>query len=98
MGSMITSFDEYQQVYKKSVSDREGFWAEYAGEFDWHKKWDEIHSGSFEDGNVKWFEGGKLNITENCLDRHLDSIGDKTAFIFEANDPDEGPPFLSRAA
>lgn len=95
MGFMIKSFDEYQEVYEKSVSDREAFWSEYAETFDWHKKWDEVHSGSFEEGNVKWFEGGKMNITENCLDRHLDKIGDKVAFHFEANDPNEGPRSLT---
>ena len=95
MGSQITSFDEYQRVYEKSISDRESFWADYAENFDWHQKWDEVHSGSFEGGDVKWFEGGKLNITENCLDRHLDENADKVAFHFEANDPDEGPRSLT---
>jgi len=87
MGSRITSFDEYKDVYKESLEDLEEFWADYAGTFEWHQKWDKVHSGSFEEGNVKWFEGGKLNIVENCLDRHLDRIGDKTAFIFEPNTP-----------
>lgn len=95
MTSQITSFKEYKEVYNKSIKDRESFWAEQAESFKWHSKWDEVHSGSFEGGDVKWFEGGKLNITENCLDRHLDTIGDKTAFIFEANDPAEGPRKLS---
>lgn len=87
MGFTIASFDEYEETHKKSLDDREAFWAAYADTFKWHKKWDKVHSGSFEEGNVKWFEGGKLNIVENCLDRHLDSIGDKTAFIFEPNTP-----------
>lgn len=84
----IKSFDEYKEVYENSVENPEKFWEEYAGTFYWHKHWDKTHSGSFEEGNVKWFEGGKLNIVENCLDRHLDTMGNKTAFIFEPNHPD----------
>ncbi|MCW9707834.1 acetate--CoA ligase [Fodinibius salsisoli] len=84
----ISSFEEYEKVYGQSIENPESFWADYAETFDWHKPWDNVHSGSFEEGNVKWFEGGKLNITENCLDRHLEERGDKTAFIFEPNQPD----------
>ena len=84
----IKSFDEYKEVYENSLEDPEKFWEEYAGTFYWRKHWDKTHSGSFEEGNVKWFEGGKLNIVENCLDRHLDTMGNKTAFIFEPNHPD----------
>lgn len=87
MSFTITSFDDYKNTYQKSVQNPEEFWASYAEEFKWHKKWDKVHSGSMKEGNVKWFEGGKLNIVENCLDRHLDTIGDKTAFIFEPNTP-----------
>ncbi|TYP92552.1 acetyl-coenzyme A synthetase [Fodinibius salinus] len=95
MQSDITSFDEYKKVHQQSITDKEAYWEQKAETFDWHRKWDKVHSGSFEDGNVKWFEGGKLNITENCLDRHLDEHGDKVAFHFEANDPDEGPRNLT---
>ena len=84
----IKSFDEYKEVYEDSVEDPGKFWEEYAGTFYWRKHWDKAKSGSFEEGNVKWFEGGKLNIVENCLDRHLDTMGNKTAFIFEPNHPD----------
>lgn len=84
----IKSFDEYNEVYENSVENPAKFWEEYAGTFYWHKHWDKAYSGSFEEGNVKWFEGGKLNIVENCLDRHLDTMGNKTAFIFEPNHPD----------
>lgn len=87
MGFTIASFDEYKETHQASLEDMEAFWAAYADTFQWHKKWDKVHSGSFEEGNVKWFEGGKMNIVENCLDRHLDRIGDKTAFIFEPNTP-----------
>ncbi len=84
----IDSFEEYKEVYNDSIKNPEKFWEHEAGTFYWRERWDETHSGSFKDGNVKWFEGGKLNITENCLDRHLNTIGNKTAFIFEPNHPD----------
>ena len=84
----IKSFEEYKEVYNKSEKNPEEFWEHEAGTFYWRKHWDETRSGSFEEGNVKWFEGGKLNITENCLDRHLNTIGHKAAFIFEPNHPD----------
>ncbi len=85
----INSFKEYKEKYKKSVSDPEGFWSEIAGHFAWRKPWDRVLEWDFNTPEVKWFLGGKLNITENCLDRHLDSIGNKTAIIWEPNDPDE---------
>ncbi len=84
----IKSFDEYNQIYQQSEKDRLKFWEHEAGTFYWRKSWDEVHSGGFEKGDIKWFEGGKLNITENALDRHLNTIGHKTAFIFEPNHPD----------
>ncbi len=84
----IKSFEEYNKIYKQSEKDRLKFWEHEAGTFYWRKSWDKIHSGGFEKGDIKWFEGGKLNITENALDRHLNSIGNKTAFIFEPNHPD----------
>ncbi|MEL7832540.1 acetate--CoA ligase [Fodinibius sp. Rm-B-1B1-1] len=84
----IDSFEEYKEVYNDSIKNPEKFWEHEAGTFYWRERWDETHSGSFEKGNVKWFEGGKMNITENCLDRHLNTIGNKTAFIFEPNHPD----------
>ncbi len=83
----IKSLEEYDKEYKRSVDDTEGFWAEKAESFDWRKKWDKVMSGDFTNVDMKWFEGGKLNITENCLDRHLKDNGDKTAVIFEPNDP-----------
>ncbi|WP_176719504.1 acetate--CoA ligase [Rhodohalobacter halophilus] len=84
----IKSFEEYKEVYEQSEKDREKFWEHEAGTFYWRKTWDKVHSGDFEKGDIKWFEGGKLNITENMLDRHLNTIGHKTAFIFEPNHPD----------
>lgn len=85
----ITSFDEYEQVYENSIKNPAAFWEKYAQTFNWRAPWENVHSGSFEEGNVKWFEGGKLNITENCLDRHLEEHGDKVAFYFEPNASDD---------
>jgi acetyl-CoA synthetase len=86
----IKHFEEYYQVYRKSVRNPEGFWEEIAEEhFMWRKKWDHVLSWDFSKPEVKWFEGAKLNITENCIDRHLVTRGDKTAILFEPNDPNE---------
>ena len=85
----ITSFDEYQKTYQKSVDNPEEFWADIAGNFQWRKPWIKTLEWNFTEPNVKWFIGGKLNITENCLDRHLEKLGDKPAIIWEPNDPSE---------
>jgi len=85
----ITSLEDYQQTYKKSVEQPEEFWAGIASHFNWRKPWDEVLEWNFEEPNVKWFTGAKLNITENCLDRHLNKLGDKPAIIWEPNDPTE---------
>lgn len=84
----ITSFEQYQQEYKRSVETPELFWAEQAESFSWNKKWDKVLEWNFDEPNVKWFIGGKLNITENCIDRHLDKRGEQTAILWEANDPE----------
>ncbi|NJB85023.1 acetyl-CoA synthetase [Lewinella marina] len=83
----ITSFDEYREVYQRSVDDPEAFWAAEAATFTWQKPWDEVLSWNFTDPEVRWFSGGKLNITENCLDRHLVDRGDQVAILFEPNEP-----------
>jgi acetyl-CoA synthetase len=85
----ITSFDEYQHEYKLSVENPEVFWAEQAENFVWQKKWDKVLDWNFTEPNVKWFAGGKLNITENCLDRHLATKAKQVAIIWESNDPNE---------
>ncbi len=85
----IQSYEDYQAAYAQSVKDPEGFWAAIAEHFTWRKKWDKVLAWNFETPNVQWFIGGKLNITENCLDRHLAQNGDKTALIWEANNPKE---------
>src|ERR1051325_7041252 len=89
MNSRITSFEQYQSEYKRSVENPEQFWAEKAENFLWRKKWDKVLEWNFTEPNVKWFIGGKLNITENCLDRHLKERGDQTAIIWEPNDSNE---------
>ncbi len=85
----IRTFDEYQAAYQKSVEDPEEFWAEIAQNFHWRKPWTKTLQWNFTEPNVKWFIGGKLNITENCLDRHLADRGDQPAIIWEPNDPAE---------
>ncbi|MBX2929754.1 MAG: acetate--CoA ligase [Saprospiraceae bacterium] len=87
MTKVIKSFEEYKTEYRRSVEDPEGFWAEQAATFQWQKKWDKVVEWDFNDLNVKWFLGGKLNITENCIDRHLATRGDQIALLWEANDP-----------
>jgi len=89
MTKQIQSFEEYQSVYEQSVKDPKGFWAEQAQSFTWRKPWDKTLEWDFKKPDVKWFVGGKLNITENCLDRHLEKRGDKTALIWEPNEPNE---------
>ena len=84
----INSFAAYQDVYRRSVSDPEIFWAEQAKTFRWHQEWDQVLEWNFEEPRVRWFAGGSLNITENCLDRHLEERGEQTAILFEPNEPD----------
>ena len=67
----IKNYEQYKAAYAKSVNDPEGFWSEVASTFMWRKRWDKVLEWEFEKPDVKWFQGGKLNITENCLDRHL---------------------------
>ena len=85
----ITSFEEYKEEYQKSVDNPEAFWAGHADSFVWKKKWDKVLDWNFSGPDVKWFEGGELNITENCLDRHLAERGDKVAILWEPNEPGE---------
>ena len=91
----INTFEEYQTEYSRSVATPELFWAGKANSFYWYKKWDSVLNWNFNEPNIKWFEGGKLNITENCLDRHLKKRGDKTAITWVPNDPNEVSRCLS---
>lgn len=85
----ITNFEDYKAEYKHSVEDPENFWAEKAEHFVWKKKWNKVLDWNFSGPDVKWFVDGKLNITENCLDRHLKDKADQVAFYWEPNDPKE---------
>src|SRR5678815_2926062 len=85
----IKSQEQYEKAYRESVETPEEFWASVAENFQWRKKWDKVLEWNFKEPNVKWFGGGKLNITENCIDRHLKTMGEKPAFIWEPNNPDE---------
>jgi len=92
----IKNLEEYFQVYRKSIRYPEVFWEEIAEEhFLWRKKWDNVLSWDFSKPEIKWFEGAKLNITENCIDRHLGIRGDKTAIIWEPNDTKEKAQHIS---
>lgn len=86
----IKHLEEYYQVYRKSVRNPESFWEEIAEEhFLWRKKWDKVLDWDFSKPEIKWFDGAKLNITENCIDRHIHIRGEKTAILFEPNNPEE---------
>ncbi len=85
----IQSLEQYHKDYKRSVDDPEGFWAGIAQHFHWRKKWDKVLSWNFKEPKVKWFAGAKLNITENCIDRHLETMGEQPAIIWEPNNPEE---------
>lgn len=89
MTSRLRTLEDYKAAYKKSVETPEAFWAEQAESFVWQKKWDKVLDWDFKGPDIKWFDGGKLNITENALDRHLEKRGDKTAILWVANDPNE---------
>ncbi|WP_292892483.1 acetate--CoA ligase [Nonlabens sp.] len=92
----IKHLEEYWQVYRKSVRHPEHFWEEVAEEhFLWRKRWDKVLEWDFNTPLVTWFEGAQLNITENCLDRHLTTRGDKTALLFEPNDPKEAAQHIT---
>ncbi len=91
----INSYEDYKREYTNSISDPEKFWAEKATAFQWRKKWTKMLEWSFKEPDIRWFIGGKLNITENCLDRHLEKYGNKTAFIWEPNNPDEKTVHIS---
>ena len=85
----ITSYDQYKSTYRKSVEDPEGFWGDIASHFFWRKRWEKVLEWDFNEYYSRWFIGGRMNITENCLDRHLGTLGNKPAIIWEPNDPEE---------
>lgn len=85
----LQSKEEYEEAYKKSIEDPEGFWSEVAQSFLWKKPWSKVLEWNFTEPNIKWFQGATLNITENCIDRHLATLGEKPAIIWEPNNPEE---------
>lgn len=94
----INTKEEYDAAYKRSIEHPEDFWEEIAENFKWQKKWDKVLEWNFEGEGapiIKWFQGGKLNITENCLDRHLAERGDQPAIIWEPNDPKDSHRVLT---
>jgi acetyl-CoA synthetase len=80
---------DYEKYYAKSVENPEGFWGEIADSFTWQKPYDKVVEWNFSEPNIKWFTNGKMNITENCLDRHLETRGDQTAILWEPNNPND---------
>ena len=91
----IKTFEKYLEIYAKSIEDPSLFWAEKANHFYWYKKWNSVLDWNFKEPNVKWYEGGKLNITENCLDRHLKKKGEHTAITWVPNNPKEKSRLLT---
>jgi acetyl-CoA synthetase len=87
----IKSLSDYFKKYELSEKDPESFWSEIAESFTWKKKWDKVLDWDFEKVNINWFQNAKLNITENIFERNLKERGDKTAIIWEPNDPSESP-------
>lgn len=85
----VKSFEHYLDLYQQSIENPEAFWAEVADTFQWRKKWDKVLDWNFNEPNVKWFLNAKFNITENCIDRHLAENANKTALLWEPNDPKE---------
>ena len=85
----IKTLEGYKKDYEKSIKDPDSFWGNIAETFTWKKKWDKVLEWNFKEPSIKWFQGGKLNITENCLDRHLEKNGNTPAIIWESNDPEE---------
>ena len=79
--------EKYEEMYNESIQNPEKFWSEQAVNIDWYKKWDNVMNYDFNTADIKWYEGGKLNVTYNCIDRHLESRGDQTAIIWESDDP-----------
>jgi len=95
--ALIDSLDQYQDLYEKSMSDPDAFWSAVADRITWYKKWDTVREFDFVKGKIKWFDGAKLNVSYNCLDRHVDAgHGDQTAIIWEGNNPKEDQAFTYR--
>ncbi|GMQ89563.1 MAG: acetate--CoA ligase [Gammaproteobacteria bacterium] len=82
--------DRYQEMYRYSIDDPEAFWAEQAGQFvSWYKPWNKVLEWDYHEGTIRWFEGAELNVSYNCVDRHLETRGDQTAIIWEGDNPEQ---------
>ncbi len=93
----IKSLEDYHQAWKQSIASPEEFWSSIASNFHWYEKWDHVLNWNFKEPSIKWFEGGKLNITHNCIDRHLADKAHQPAIIWEPNDPNEHHRVLTYA-
>ncbi len=91
----IKNMAEYLQAYSESIKNPEGFWADIADNFSWYKRWNNILSWDFQKPEIKWFEGAQLNVTENCIDRHLLTKPNQTAILFEPNDHNEAAQHIT---
>jgi len=90
----IKNMDQFKEIYDRSTQDKDAFWADIAERITWTKKWDKVSDVDFTKAKIKWFEGGKLNVSYNCLDRHVEAgHGDRTALIWEGNNPEEDRSF-----
>jgi len=80
----VSGMEQYQEMYRRSIEDADAFWAEEAEKrLHWFKKWDSVQNHDFAEARIRWFEGGKLNVAYNCLDRYLDTpVADKVAYYF----------------
>ncbi|MFV0278556.1 MAG: acetyl-coenzyme A synthetase N-terminal domain-containing protein, partial [Parahaliea sp.] len=82
--------ERYREMYRRSIDEPEVFWAGQASQFlSWDKPWDRVVEADFLQGKAEWFGGGRLNVSVNCIDRHLPARADQTAFIWEGDDPAE---------
>jgi acetyl-CoA synthetase len=90
----VPNLDVYREMYNKSVSDPDAFWAEQAEKITWYEKWNNVSDVDYHNANIKWFEGGKLNVSYNCIDRHVEAgHGDQIALIWEGNNPEDDKKF-----
>ena len=88
-GKAYLDNDAYLKLYEESIRDPEGFWGRQADRLDWSRKWDRVLDWDYHKAYIRWFEGAKLNVSTNCLDRHLEKRGDQVAIIWESDDPGE---------
>ena len=92
--ALISSEEKYKRMYERSINDPVAFWEETAGRLSWYESWHNVSQYDFVNGNIEWFSGGKLNASYNCIDRHIeDGHGEKTAIIWEGNDPNQSRKF-----